>query len=99
MLDSSDYGADAAHGKKDVLKVIDLWVGTYINYLQDLVRSQLDELQSFISDANEELKRKFIQETLPRTEKTDAMFGPIQESISLLKKFNINVKDITLKQL
>jgi hypothetical protein len=34
-----------------------------------------------------------------RTEKTDAMFGPIQETISLLKKFNINVKDSTLKQL
>jgi hypothetical protein len=33
--------------------------------LQDLVRSQLDELQSFISDTNEELKREFTQETLP----------------------------------
>ncbi|KAK2951927.1 putative Dynein beta chain, ciliary [Blattamonas nauphoetae] len=101
---------DAKKGKQSVLKLIDRWSNKYITHLQNTISSSLDDLSSFIDKVNTALKRDFTQETLYealevlnelriRTEKTDAMFGPLLDTVALLKKFNINMDSATLQKL
>ncbi|KAH7825191.1 dynein haevy chain 4, outer dynein arm beta [Monocercomonoides exilis] len=102
--------ADATKGSKDVMKLIAKWISTYTNHLLDSTKASLDELSSFIEMVNTELKREFTQDTLYealrvltdlrlRTEKTDAMFAPLTDTVSLLKKYGINVSQEIYQQL
>jgi hypothetical protein len=51
--------ADARLGKKEVLKLIDIWIDTYISHLQNFIKSSLQELSEYIVVTNKELKRDF----------------------------------------
>ncbi|KAA6385120.1 MAG: hypothetical protein EZS28_019352 [Streblomastix strix] len=102
--------ADARLGKKEVLKLIDVWIDTYINDLQTDIKTKLTELSEYVVVTNKELKRDFTYDILFqslhilnnfrfRTKRTNEMFGLIINKVQLLKRIGIPVEQATVQQL
>ena len=99
--------------KMALFKIIKKWSLLFLDHLQHHVTSSLSDLEEFIGSAKVGLTKEvpegdydalvgvmgFLNALYSRSEATDAMFGPLSETVKLLNQYEVDVGPGVLAQL
>lgn len=104
---------DCRSFKYELYNIIKKWSLMFLDHLQNHVVSSLSDLQSFIESAKIGLTKNveggdytalvgvmgYLNAMTSRAEATDAMFGPLSETVKLLSTYEVDVGPQVLRQL
>ena len=104
---------DAKPVKTTLGKTASTWTTAHTTYLKTYIEDELSKLQSFIASVTEGLANEveendqeklveamtFVRDVRLNTDRIDALFGPLKDTIALLKKFSISMPEETLETL
>ncbi|EGD79180.1 outer dynein arm heavy chain beta [Salpingoeca rosetta] len=104
---------DSRSFKYELYNIIKKWSFLFLNHLQTHVTSSLNDLQTFIESAKVGLTKEvpegdydalvgvmgYLNALTSRAEATDAMFGPLGDTVKLLNTYEVEVGPEVLTQL
>lgn len=103
---------NAANMKSALATWVAKWTNAHTQYLHKYITSELANLESFIKAVNKGLTLEVdaddtsnlvaamthVRDVRVNTEKIDRIFGPLRDSINLLKKFEIHMPEEVIDQ-
>eukprot|EP00762_Andalucia_godoyi_P000343 ANDGO_03199.mRNA.1 Dynein beta chain len=104
---------DAKPIKNALASTCGKWKASYTGYLADKVSNSLTDLRGFIELVDQNLNKEvqvgdmdtllevmgYIRDVRLRSEATDAMFDPLRDIVSMLKRHDVDVPEEKLKDL
>jgi len=104
---------DARPIKSKLQTWVSKWAYAHTNYLEKYIVKEIDDLLEFVARVNEGLSVEVeendaaqliaamthVRNVRVNQEKTDRMFDPLRNTISLLKRYNIHMPDEVLERL
>eukprot|EP00232_Nephroselmis_pyriformis_P019075 CAMPEP_0182900652 /NCGR_PEP_ID=MMETSP0034_2-20130328/28990_1 /TAXON_ID=156128 /ORGANISM="Nephroselmis pyriformis, Strain CCMP717" /LENGTH=4527 /DNA_ID=CAMNT_0025034901 /DNA_START=131 /DNA_END=13711 /DNA_ORIENTATION=+ len=104
---------DAKPIKQALSTWVTKWVFLYTHFLSNKVTESMTELYGFMAAANEQLEKDVgdddhetlyktmgtMRDIRKRADRTDNMFDPLRQTVTLLKKYGIALPDQVLKNL